>query len=129
MQYVWIILAAVVVVLGAIFVLSSQPSASIDQQVKLTLTEWKISPNPIELVAGPARLVVFNMGVQPHALAIMNMDRKVLRQLEVVPAGGVQTFLIELPRGEFVLYDALNCRDPIRGNCEQKTMVSKIIVR
>ncbi len=129
MQYVWIILAAVVVVLGAVFVLSSQPSASIDQQVKLTLTEWKISPNPIELVAGPARLVVFNMGVQPHALAIMGMDRKVLRQLEAVPAGGVQTVLIELPRGEFVLYDALNCRDPIRGSCEKKTMVSKIIVR
>jgi hypothetical protein len=129
MQYVWILLAAAIVVLGAVFVLSSQPSASVDQQVKLTLTEWKISPNPIELVAGPARLVVFNMGVQPHALAIMDMNRRVLRQLEAVPAGGVQTFLVELPRGEFVLYDALNCRDPIRGSCEQKTMVSKIIVR
>jgi hypothetical protein len=128
MQYVWILLAAAIVVLGAVFVLSSQPSASVDQQVKLTLTEWKISPNPIELVAGPARLVVFNMGVQSHALAIMDMNRRVLRQLEAVPAGGVQTFLVELPRGEFVLYDALNCRDPIRGSC-QKTMVSKIIVR
>lgn len=129
MQYVWILLAAVVVVLGAVFVLSNQPAAPVDQQVKLTLTEWKITPNPIELVAGPARWVVFNMGVQPHALAIMDMNRRVLRQLEVVPAGGVQTVLIELPRGEFVLYDALNCRDPIRGNCQQKTMVSKIIVR
>jgi len=130
MQYVWILLAAAIVVLGAVFVLSSQPSASVDQQVKLTLTEWKISPNPIELVAGPARLVVFNMGVQPHALAIMNATNgKVLQQLEAVAAGQVRTFLVALPKGEFVLYDALNCRDPLSNRCEKKTMVSKIIVR
>jgi glucokinase len=129
MQYVWIILAAAVVVLGAVLVLSNQPAAVIDQQVKITLIEWKITPNPIELVAGPARFVVFNMGSQAHALAIMDMNRQVLRQMETVPAGQVQTFLIELPRGEFVLYDSLNCRDPIRGVCEKKTMVSKIVVR
>ncbi|MCL6642287.1 MAG: cupredoxin domain-containing protein [Candidatus Bipolaricaulota bacterium] len=129
MQYVWILLAAAVVVLGVVLVLSNQLSASVDQQVKITLSEWKITPNPIELGAGPARLVVFNTGVQPHALAIMDMNRRVLRQLEVVPAGGMKAFLIELSRGEFVLYDSLNCRDPIRGSCEQKTMVSKIIVR
>jgi hypothetical protein len=69
------------------------------------------------------------MGSQAHALAIMDMNRQVLRQMETVPAGQVQTFLIELPRGEFVLYDSLNCRDPIRGVCEKKTMVSKIVVR
>jgi hypothetical protein len=101
----------------------------VEQQVKLMLVEWKITPNPIELVAGPARLVVFNMGAQAHALAIMDMERSVLRQLETLPAGQVRTFLVELPRGEFVLYDSLNCRDPIRGSCEKKTMVSKIIVR
>lgn len=129
MQYVWIILAAVVVVLGAVLVLSGQPAAIVDQQVKITLTEWKITPETIELVAGPARLVVFNMGAQRHALAIMRMDRKVERQLEILPAGQVRTFLIELPRGEFVLYDSLNCRDPIRGSCERKTMVSKIVVK
>lgn len=129
MQYLWIVLAAAVVVLGAVLVLSSQPSAPIEQQVKITLVEWKITPDPIELVAGPARLVVFNMGFQAHALAIMGMDRKVVRQLEVVPAGQIHTFLIELPKGEFLLYDSLNCRDPIRGACEKKTMVSKIIVR
>ncbi len=129
MQYVWIILAVAVLAVGAVLVLSSQPSAIVDQQVKITLVEWKISPNPIELVAGPARLVVFNMGFQAHALAIMGMDRKVVRQLEVVPAGQIHTFLIELPKGEFLLYDSLNCRDPIRGACERKTMVSKIIVR
>lgn len=129
MQYVWIILAAAIVVLGLVLVLSSQPAAVVEQQVKLTLIEWKITPNPIELVAGSARLVVFNMGTQPHALAIMDMNRTVLRELEAVPAGQVQTFLIELPKGEFVLYDSLNCRDPIRGACQRKTMVSKIIVR
>ncbi|MFN4218476.1 MAG: hypothetical protein ACK4HB_04255 [Candidatus Bipolaricaulia bacterium] len=129
MQYVWILLAAAVVVLGAVLVLSSQPSAPIDQQVKITLIEWKIMPNPIELVAGPARLIVFNMGAQAHALAIMDMNRKVLREFDPLPAGQIHTFLVELPRGEFVLYDALNCRDPIRGSCEKKTMVSKIIVR
>lgn len=129
MQYVWIILAAVVVVLGAVLVLSNQPSAPIEQQVKITLVEWKISPNPLELRAGPAHLIVFNMGFQAHALAIMDMNRKVIRQLETVPAGQIRTFLIELDRGEFVLYDSLNCRDPIRGACEKKTMVSKIIVR
>nr|BAL59341.1 hypothetical protein HGMM_OP3C496 [Candidatus Acetothermum autotrophicum] len=130
MQYVWILLAAAVIVLGAVLVLSSQPSTSIDQQVKITLVEWKITPNPIELVAGQVRLVVFNMGVQAHALAIMSAsDGKVLRQLETVPAGQVQTFLVELPRGEFLLYDALNCRDPVRNRCEKKTMVSKITVR
>lgn len=129
MQYVWLILAAIVVVLGAVFVLSNQPGAVVDQQVKVTLTEWKITPNPIELVAGPARLVVFNMGTQSHALAIMDMNRTVLRQLDAVPAGQIHTFLVELPRGEFVLYDSLNCRDPIRGSCEKKTMISKIVVR
>ncbi|MCX8103262.1 MAG: cupredoxin domain-containing protein [Candidatus Bipolaricaulota bacterium] len=129
MQYVWIILAVAIVVLGAILVLSEQPTAPISQQVKITLVEWRITPNPIELVAGQARLVVFNMGTQPHALAIMAMDRKVLRELEAVPAGQVQTFLIELPKGEFLLYDSLNCRDPIRGACQRKTMVSRIIVR
>ncbi len=129
MQYVWIILAVAVLAVGAVLVLSSQPSAVVDQQVKITLVEWKISPDPIELVAGPARLVVFNMGFQAHALAIMDMNRKVIRQLEVVPAGQIHTFLIELPKGEFLLYDSLNCRDPIRGACDKKTMVSKIIVR
>lgn len=129
MQYLWLLLAAAVVVLGAVLVLSNQPSTVVDQQVRITLVEWKITPNPIELVAGPARLVVFNMGFQAHALAIMGMDQKVVRQLEVVPASQVHTFLIELPKGEFLLYDSLNCRDPIRGNCEKKTMVSKIIVR
>jgi len=129
MQYVWIILVAAVVVLGVVLVLSDQPSMMVEQQVKLMLVEWKITPNPIELVAGPARLVVFNMGAQAHALAIMDMERSVLRQLETLPAGQVRTFLVELPRGEFVLYDSLNCRDPIRGSCEKKTMVSKIIVR
>ncbi len=129
MQYVWIILAAAVVVLGVVLVLSEQPSTMVEQQVKLTLTEWKITPNPIELVAGPTRLVVFNMGSQAHALAIMTMDRKVLYQLDPMPAGNVRTFLIRLDRGEFVLFDSLNCRDPIRGSCEKKTMVSTIIVR
>lgn len=129
MQYVWIILAAAVVVLGVVLVLSDQPSTMVEQQVKLTLIEWKITPNPIELVAGPARFVVFNMGTQAHALAIMNMERSVLQQFETLPAGQVRTFLVALPRGEFVLYDSLNCRDPIRGSCEKKTMVSKIIVR
>lgn len=129
MHYVWIILAAAVVVLGLVVVLSDQPSTTIEQQAKITLIEWKITPNPIELVAGPARLVVFNMGAQAHALAIMDMNRKVLYQLDPLPAGGVHTFLIRLDRGEFVLYDSLNCRDPIRGSCEKKTMVSKIIVR
>jgi len=129
MQYVWILLVAAVVVLGVVLVLSDQPSMMVEQQVKLMLVEWKITPNPIELVAGPARLVVFNMGAQAHALAIMDMERSVLRQLETLPAGQVRTFLVELPRGEFVLYDSLNCRDPIRGSCEKKTMVSKIIVR
>jgi len=129
MNYIWIVLVAAVVVLGAVLVLTSQPSATVDQQVKLTLTEWKITPGTIELVAGPTRLVVFNMGTQPHALAIIGTDRQFERRLETVPAGQVHTFLVELPRGEFVLYDSLNCRDPIRGSCERKTMVSKIIVR
>ncbi len=129
MQYVWIILAAAVVVLGLVLVLSDQPSMMVEQQVKLTLIEWKISPDPIEVVAGPVRLVVFNMGAQAHALAIMDMNRRVLYQLDPLPAGGVRTFLIKLDRGEFKLYDSLNCRDPIRGSCEKKTMVSTIIVR
>lgn len=129
MQYVWIILAAAVVVLGLVLVLSDQPSTMVEQQAKLTLIEWKITPNPIELVAGPARLVVFNMGAQAHALAIMDKDRKVLYQFDPLPAGQVRTFLIKLDRGEFVLYDSLNCRDPIRGSCEKKTMTSTIIVR
>ncbi len=129
MQYVWILLAAAVVVLGAVFVLTNQPATVVDQQLRLTLVEWKITPDTIELRAGPVRLVVFNMGFQAHALAIMDMNRRVIRQLEVVPAGQIRTFLIELERGEFILYDSLNCRDPIRGACERKTMVSKIIVR
>jgi hypothetical protein len=131
MQYVWIILGAVVVVLGVILVFSNQPSVIIDQQVRLTLTEWKIVPNTIEMVAGPARFIVFNMGTLPHALAITGMvnGQKFERQLPAVPAGQVHTFLVELPRGEFTLYDSLNCRDPIRGSCERKTMVSKITVR
>ncbi len=131
MNYVWIILGAVVVVLGLILVFSNQPPTITPQQVNLKLTEWKIDPSAIELSAGTARFVVFNMGTLSHALAIIGTvgGQRFERRLEVVPAGQVRTFLVELPRGEFTLYDALNCRDPIRGSCERKTMVSKIIVR
>lgn len=127
MQYVWMLLVAAVVVLGTLLVFSNQ--TPVDQQVRITLVEWKISPNPIELRAGPARLIVFNMGTQPHALAIIRKDRAFLRHLEPVPPGQIRTFLLELPQGEFLLYDSLFCRDPIRGACEQKTMVSTLIVR
>ncbi|MCS7197473.1 MAG: cupredoxin domain-containing protein [Candidatus Bipolaricaulota bacterium] len=127
MQYVWMLVVAAVVVLGTLLVVSNQ--APVDQQVRITLAEWKISPNPIELRAGPARLIVFNMGTKPHALAIIDRNRTVLRQLETIPPGQIRTFLLALPQGEFLLYDPLFCRDPIRGACEQKTMVSTLIVR
>lgn len=131
MNYVWLILGAVIVILGLIFVLSDQPPSSVDQQVRITLTEWKITPNTIELRPGPVRFTVLNMGTLPHALALVGTvnGQKFERHLEGVEAAQMRVFLLDLPRGEFTIYDPLHCRDPIRGSCEKKTMVGKLVVR
>lgn len=136
MNYIWTILAIVMVALGLVFFLMEAPKTNVtaDQQVKVMLKEWAIQTDLKQIRAGGVRFIIWNNGGKPHGLAAMALiqgkEQSVLIIDRLQPTQ-MQTVLVELQPGEYTLYDPIYCRNPFRGNCEKNAMemLVKLTVR
>lgn len=79
-------------------------------RVTIDLTEFHIAPQTIRATPGPLTLVVRNRGRLPHRFAL-GRGRTSIGDPPIIPPGGTRVVQLTLPRGHYLMYDALSNYD------------------
>ena len=71
------------------------------QEVQLSIKEWQITPNNIEVKAGKVRFIVTNAGTMSHNITILQNGDVIGATPTFAPSEGPKTIEVELKAGTY----------------------------